>query len=123
MFETILDSKLKRIKGNLLDFSNETSNRINKSIKSFLNEDIHLAIDIQLLKRSIKNFVSLYDFYNQMFAELGEKLSSSSSMHSVFIEINLWSRGHRRGVDDRITYSIIGKRVTHHKVFCNVLMR
>lgn len=222
MFETILDSKLRKIRDNLLDFSNETADRIKKSTESFLDEDTQLAIeliettseinkksenieyeclkilglqqpvakdlrlgaailrtatelerinilsayisrysidaakkdsnyykpphisfmshtvqnmlkdavgsllseDIQLLKRSTKNFVSLQDFYNQMFAELGEESSSNAYMHSILIGRNLLSMGHHiMGMDDRIAYSIIGKRVTHHKVFYNVLMK
>lgn len=221
MFETILDSKLKKIRDSLLDFSNETADRIKLSTDSFLSEDTQLAMDIiettskinkesenieyevlkilglqqpvakdlrlgaailrtstelerinilsayisrysidasakdsnyykplhisfmsqtvqnmlkdavgsllsediQLLKRSTKNFVSLQDFYNQMFAEIGEE-SSNASMHSVLIGRNLLSMGHHiMGMDDRIAYSIIGKRVTHHKVFYNVLMK
>jgi phosphate transport system protein len=222
MYRTILENKLKKITNNLLDYSNETADRIKNSVESFLNEDNQLAKeiievtseinkksedieyeclkilglqqpvandlrlgaailrtstelerinilsayisryaidstkkdsnfykpphitfmsqtvqnmlkdgvgsllsgDIQLLKRSTKNFVSLQDFYNQMFSEHGDETSSNSSMHSILIGRNLLSMGHHiMGMDDRIAYSIIGKRVMHHKVFYNVLMK
>jgi phosphate transport system protein len=222
MFGTILENKLKKIGSSLLDYSNETADRIKKSTESFVNEDTNLAMeiientsdinkesedieyeclkilglqqpvakdlrygaailrtatelerinilsayisrysidstqkdanfykpphlifmsqtvqnmlkdgvgsllseDIQLLKRSTKNFVSLQDFYNQMFSEYDEDKSSSASMHSILIGRNLLSMGHHiMGMDDRIAYSIIGKRITHHKVFYNVLMK
>jgi phosphate transport system protein len=222
MYGTILENKLKKTKDDLLDYSNETADRIKKSTESFLNEDIQLAMDIiestskinkvsedieykclkilgllqpvakdlrlgaailrtstelerinilsayisrysidaskkeakyykpphisfmsqtvqnmlkdgvgsllsediQLLKRSTKNFASLQDFYNQMFSQYDEDKSSGKSMHSILIGRNLLSMGHHiMGMDDRIAYSIIGKRVTHHKVFYNVLMK
>lgn len=83
-----------------------------------------LSGDIQLLKRSTKNFVSLQDFYNQMFTEYDDELTSNSSMHSILVGRNLLSIGHHiMGMNDRIAYSIIGKRVVHHKVFYNVLMK
>jgi phosphate transport system protein len=222
MYGTILEKKLKKISSSLLDYSNETADRIKRSTESFMNENTRLAVDIieatseinkksenieyeclkilglqqpvakdlrlgaailrmstelermnilsayisrysidaaqkdskyykpphilfmsqtvqnmlkdgvgsllskdiQLLKRSTKNFVSLQDFYNQMYAEFGEQSSSNASMHSILIGRNLLSMGHHiMGMDDRIAYSIIGKRVTHHKVFYNVLMK
>lgn len=221
MYATILENKLRKITDNLLNYSNETADRIKNSVESFLNEDTHLAKkiievtsdinkesedieyeclkiiglqqpiakdlrlgaailrtsielerinilsayisryaidstkedhnfykpphikfmsqtvqnmlkdgvgallseDIQLLKRSTKNFVSLQDFYNQMFSQSGENFSSNSYMHSILIGRNLLSMGHHiMGMDDRIAYSIIGKRIMHHKVFYNVLM-
>lgn len=222
MYVTILENQLEKIKDELLDYSNETSERITKSVESFINEDmyrskeiieetnkinkkseeieygclkilglqqpvakdlrlgaailrtstelerinllaayvarysidslkknsnffkpIHITLmshtvqnmlkdgvgsliseDIQLLKRSTKNFVSLQDFYNQMFTEYGEDKTSNSSMHSILVARSLLSMGHHiMGMDDRIAYSIIGKRIMHHKVFYNVLMR
>jgi phosphate transport system protein len=222
MYVTILENQLEKIKVNLLDYSNETSERITKSVEGFINEDmyrskeiieetneinkkseeieyeclkilglqqpvakdlrlgaailrtstelerinllaayvaryaidslkknsnffkpIHITLmshtvqnmlkdgvgslmseDIQLLKRSTKNFVSLQDFYNQMFKEYGEDNTSNSSMHSILVARSLLSMGHHiMGMDDRIAYSIIGKRIMHHKVFYNVLMR
>jgi phosphate transport system protein len=222
MYVTILENKLKKITDNLLDYSNETSDRIQESVSCYMNEDIKsakeiiedtsrinkeseeieynvlkilglqqpvakdlrlgaailrtstelerinilsayisrysidstkkgsnfykpshinfmshtvqnmlkdgvgslLSGDIQLLKRSTKNFVSLQDFYNQMFSEYGTETSSNSSMQSILIGRNLLSIGHHvMGMDDRIAYSIIGKRIVHHKVFYNVLMK
>lgn len=222
MYVTILENQLEKITNNLLEYSNETSERIVKSVDGFVNEDIlrsreiieetskinkkseeieyeclkilglqqpvakdlrlgaailrtstelerinllaayvarysidslkkrtnffkpiHLTLmshtvqnmlkdgvgsllseDIQLLKRSTKNFVSLQDFYNQMFSEYGEDKTSNSSMHSILVSRSLLSMGHHiMGMDDRIAYSIIGKRIMHHKVFYNVLMR
>ena len=222
MYVTILENKLRKITDDLLDYSNETSDRINKSIECFLNEDedlakeiiedtsrinkeseeieygclkilglqqpvakdlrlgaailrtstelerinllsaytarysidslkkgsnyykpVHLNFmshtaqnmlkdgvgsllrgDIQLLKRSTKNFVSLQEFYNQMFLEHGDETTSKSSTHSILVGRNLLSIGHHiMGMDDRIAYSIIGKRIMHHKVFYNVLMK
>lgn len=222
MYVTILENQLEKIKDNLLDYSNETSERITKSVEGFINEDVYrskeiieetnkinkkseeieygclkilglqqpvakdlrlgaailrtstelerinllaayvarysidslkknsnffkpihitfmshtiqnmlkdgvgslISEDIQLLKRSTKNFVSLQDFYNQMFMEYGEDKTSNSSMHSILVARSLLSMGHHiMGMDDRIAYSIIGKRIMHHKVFYNVLMR
>jgi len=221
MYGMILENKLKKLSGDLLDYSNETADRINSSTCSFLDGDVHLAKviiestseinkrsedieqgclkilglhqpvardlrlgaailrtstelerinilsayisryaidstekdskfykpphikfmsqtvqnmlkdgvgsllsgDIQLLKRSTKNFNSLQDFYNQMFSEYSDDISNAS-MHSVLIGRNLLSMGHHiMGMDDRIAYSVIGKRVMHHKVFYNVLMK
>lgn len=222
MYGMILENKLKKISSDLLDYSNETADRIKNSTGSFLNGNVHLAKetiestsetnkksenieyeclkilglhqpvardlrlgaailrtstelerinilsayisryaidstekgldfykpphikfmsqtvqnmlkdgvgsllseDIQLLKRSTKNFVALQDFYNQMFSEYGDDNSSTASMHSILIGRNLLSMGHHiMGMDDRIAYSIIGKRVMHHKIFYNVLMK
>jgi len=222
MYVTILENQLEKITDNLLDYSNETSERIIKSVESFIREDsilskdiiekttqinkkseeieydclkvlgllqpvakdlrlgaailrtstelerinllsayisrysidslkkgsnfhkpIHITLmshtvqnmlkdavgslltgDVQLLKRSTKNFVSLQDFYNQMFAEYGDDNTSTSSTYSVLVARNLLSMGHHiMGMNDRIAYSIIGKRIMHHKVFYNVLMK
>lgn len=98
--------------------SQTVQNMLKDGVGSLLSEDI------QLLKRSTKNFVTLQDFYNQMFSEYGDDNSSAASMHSILIGRNLLSMGHHiMGMDDRIAYSIIGKRVMHHKVFYNVLMK
>lgn len=99
---------------------------MSQTVQSMLKDGVGslLSEDIQLLKRSTKNFVSLQDFYNQMFSQHGEETSINSSMHSILIGRNLLSMGHHiMGMDDRIAYSIIGKRVMHHKVFYNVLMK
>jgi phosphate transport system protein len=59
-----------------------------------------------------------------MFMEYGEDKTSNSSMYSILVARSLLSMGHHiMGMDDRIAYSIIGKRIMHHKVFYNVLMR
>jgi len=98
--------------------SQTTQNMLKDCVGSLLSEDV------QLLKRSTKNFVSLQNFYNQMFSKYDEDKSSGASMHSILIGRNLLSTGHHiMGMDDRIAYSIIGKRVTHHKVFYNILMK
>jgi phosphate transport system protein len=77
--------------------------------------------DIQLLKRSTKNYATLQDFYNQMFAQYD---TEASTAHIVLVGRNLLSMGHHvMGMADRIAYMIVGKRVMHHKVFYNVLMR
>jgi Phosphate uptake regulator len=77
--------------------------------------------DIQLLKRSTKNYATLQDFYNQMFAQYD---TGASTAHIVLVGRNLLSMGHHvMGMADRIAYMIVGKRVMHHKVFYNVLMR
>jgi phosphate transport system protein len=99
---------------------------MSQTVQNMLKDGVGslLSGDVQLLKRSTKNFVALQDFYNQMFSEYGDDNSSNSSMHSVLIGRNLLSMGHHiMGMDDRIAYSIIGKRVMHHKVFYNVLMK
>ncbi|MEN4006239.1 MAG: phosphate uptake regulator PhoU [Methanobacteriaceae archaeon] len=102
-----------------LTFMSQTAqNMLKDSVGSLLNEDI------QLLKRSTKNFVSLQGFYNQVFSNYDEDKSSGTSMHSILVGRNLLSTGHHiMGMNDRIAYSIIGKRVTHHKVFYNILMK
>jgi phosphate transport system protein len=80
--------------------------------------------DIQLLKRSTKNYVTLQDFYNQMFAQYNDDTLGSSQTYLILVGRNLLSMGHHvMGMADRIAYMIIGKRVMHHKVFYNVLMR
>ena len=98
---------------------------MSQTVQNMLKDGVGslLSGDIQLLKRSTKNFNSLQDFYNQMFSEYTES-SSNASMHSILIGRNLLSMGHHiMGMDDRIAYSVIGKRVMHHKVFYNVLMK
>lgn len=83
-----------------------------------------VAQDIQLLKRSTKNYVPLQDFYNQMFAQYEGEDIGSSSTHLMLVGRNLLSMGHHvMGMADRTAYMIVGKRVMHHKVFYNVLMR
>ncbi|MDO8870961.1 MAG: phosphate uptake regulator PhoU [Methanobacteriaceae archaeon] len=83
-----------------------------------------IAQDIQLLKRSTKNYVPLQDFYNQMFAQYDGEEIGASSTHLILVGRNLLSMGHHvMGMADRIAYMIVGKRVMHHKVFYNVLMR
>lgn len=80
--------------------------------------------DLQLLKRSTKNYVSVQDFYNQMFEDYNEITDSSSHTYLILVGRNLLSMGHHiMGMGDRIAYVIIGKRVMHHKLFHNVLMR
>jgi len=80
--------------------------------------------DLQLLKRSTKNYVSVQDFYNQMFEDYNEITDSSSHNYLILVGRNLLSMGHHiMGMADRIAYVIIGKRVMHHKLFHNVLMR
>jgi phosphate transport system protein len=87
-------------------------------IGALLNEDL------QLLKRSTKNYVSVQDFYNQMFEDYNEITDSSSHTYLILVGRNLLSMGHHiMGMADRIAYVIIGKRVMHHKLFHNVLMR
>ena len=83
-----------------------------------------VAQDIQLLKRSTKNYVPLQDFYNQMFAQYDGENMENSSTHLMLVGRNLLSMGHHvMGMADRTAYMIVGKRVMHHKVFYNVLMR
>ncbi len=98
--------------------SQTVQNMLKDGVGSLLSEDI------QLLKRSTKNFVALHDFYNQMFSEFGDDNSSTAAMYSILIGRNLLSMGHHiMGMDDRIAYSIIGMKVVHHKIFYNVLMK
>lgn len=83
-----------------------------------------IAQDIQLLKRSTKNYVPLQDFYNQMFSQYDGETMGSSAPHMMLVGRNLLSMGHHvMGMADRIAYVIVGKRVMHHKVFYNVLMK
>jgi len=102
-----------------LTFMSQTAqNMLKDGVGALLSEDV------QLLKRSTKNFVSLQDFYNQMFSKYDEDISSAESVYIILIGRNLLSMGHHiMGMDDRIAYFIIGKRVTHHKVFYNILMK
>lgn len=83
-----------------------------------------LTEDVQLLKRSTRSYVNLQDFYNQMFSEYDEITHGGSQTSLILVGRNLLSMGHHiMGMADRIAYSIIGKRVMHHKLFHNILMR
>ena len=83
-----------------------------------------IAQDIQLLKRSTKSYVNIQDFYNQMFSQYNDDSLGSSSTYLMLVGRNILSMGHHvMGMADRIAYMIVGKRVMHHKVFYNVLMR
>lgn len=78
--------------------------------------------DIQLLKRSTKNYLQLQEFYNQLYESQKDFIESSGNL--LLVARNLLSMGHHvLGMDDRIAYMIVGKRVIHHKVFYSVLMK
>lgn len=100
-------------------FMSETVQKmLQDGVGALLNEDL------QLLKRSTKNYVVVQDFYNQMFGEYNDITNSSSHTYLILVGRNLLSMGnHIMGMADRIAYSIVGKRVMHHKLFHNVLMR
>jgi phosphate transport system protein len=100
-------------------FMSETvQNMLQDGIGALLNKDL------QLLKRSTKNYVTVQDFYNQMFEQYNEITNSSSHTYLILVGRNLLSIGnHIMGMADRIAYYIVGKRVMHHKLFHNVLMR
>jgi phosphate transport system protein len=100
-------------------FMSETvQNMLHDGMGALLNEDI------QLLKRSTKNYVAVQDFYNQMFEDYNDITNSSSHTYLILVGRNLLSMGnHIMGMADRVAYYIIGKRVMHHKLFHNVLMR
>ena len=98
--------------------SQTVQHMLQDGIGALLNEDL------QLLKRSTKNYVSVQDFYNQMFEDYNDITDSSSHTYLILVGRNLLSMGHHiMGMADRIAYVIIGKRVMHHKLFHNVLMR
>ncbi len=100
-------------------FMSETvQNMLHDGIGALLNEDL------QLLKRSTKNYVTIQDFYNQMFEQYNEITNTSSHTYLILVGRNLLSMGnHIMGMADRIAYFIVGKQVMHHKLFHNVLMR
>ncbi|MDI6703034.1 phosphate signaling complex PhoU family protein [Methanothermobacter wolfeii] len=78
--------------------------------------------DIQLLKRSTKNYLQLQEFYNQLYESQKDFIESSGNL--LLVARNLLSMGHHvLGMDDRIAYMIVGKRVIHHKVFYSMLMK
>jgi phosphate transport system protein len=59
-----------------------------------------------------------------MFEEYNDVTNSSSHTYLILVGRNLLSMGnHVMGMADRVAYSIVGKRVMHHKLFHNVLMR
>jgi len=99
---------------------------MSQTVQSMLKDGVGALIskDLHLLKRSTKNYSSLQDFYNQMFLQYDESIFGSSHMYLMLVGRNLLSMGHHvMGMADRIAYTIVGKRVMHHKVFYNVLMR
>jgi phosphate transport system protein len=99
---------------------------MSQTVQSMLKDGMGalVAQDIQLLKRSTKNYVTIQDFYNQMFSNENDESLGSSQTYNILVGRNLLSMGHHvMGMADRIAYMIIGKRVMHHKVFYNVLMR
>ncbi|SCG86349.1 phosphate signaling complex PhoU family protein [Methanobacterium congolense] len=100
-------------------FMSETVQKmLQDGVGALLNEDL------QLLKRCTKNYVVVQDFYNQMFEEYNDVTNSSSHTYLILVGRNLLSMGnHVMGMADRVAYSIVGKRVMHHKLFHNVLMR
>ncbi|GAB4305903.1 MAG: phosphate uptake regulator PhoU [Methanobacteriaceae archaeon] len=98
--------------------SQTVQSMIKDGVGALINKDLHL------LKRSTKNYSSLQDFYNQMFMEYDDSVFGSSHIYLMLVGRNLLSMGHHvMGMADRIAYTIVGKRVMHHKVFYNVLMR
>jgi len=99
---------------------------MSQTVQSMLKDGMGalVAQDIQLLKRSTKNYVNIQDFYNQMFSKQNEDTLGSAQTYNILVGRNLLSMGHHiMGMADRIAYMIIGKRVMHHKVFYNVLMQ
>lgn len=102
----------------LMFMSQTVQNMLKDGIGSLINQDI------QLLKRSTKNYNNLQDFYNQMFSEYDELTHGGSQTYLILVGRNLLSMGHHiMGMADRIAYSIVGKRVTHNKLFHSLLMR
>jgi phosphate transport system protein len=98
--------------------SQTVQNMLQDGVGALINEDL------QLLKRSTKNYVAVQDFYNQMFEDYSDITHSSSHTYLILVGRNLLSMGnHIMGMADRIAYYIVGKRVMHHKLFHNVLMR
>lgn len=101
-------------------------NFMSQTVQAMIKDGVGALIsqDIQLLKRSTKNYVPLQDFYNQMFSQYDGEEMAASSTHLMLVGRNLLSMGHHvMGMADRIAYMIVGKRVMHHKVFYNVLMK
>lgn len=102
----------------LLFMSQTVQNMLKDGVGSLINQDL------QLLKRSTKNYNNLQDFYNQMFREYDELTHGGSQTYLILVGRNLLSMGHHiMGMADRIAYSIVGKRVMHTKLFHNLLMR
>lgn len=102
----------------IMFMSQTVQNMLNDGVGALLNEDI------QLLKRSTKNYNNLQDFYNQMFTEYHEITHSGSHTYLILVGRNMLSMGHHvMGMADRIAYSIVGKPVMHTKLFHNLLMR
>jgi len=102
----------------ILFMSQTVQNMLKDGVGALLNEDL------QLLKRSTKNYNNLQDFYNQMFAQYSEITHGGSHTYLILVGRNLLSMGHHiMGMADRIAYSIVGKRVMHTKLFHNLLMR
>ena len=102
----------------LMFMSQTVQNMLKDGIGSLINTDL------QLLKRSTKNYNNLQDFYNQMFSEYNEVTYGGSHSYLILVGRNLLSMGHHvMGMADRIAYSIVGKRVMHNKLFHNLLMR
>jgi phosphate transport system protein len=67
--------------------SDTVQNMLQDGIGALLNEDV------QLLKRSTKNYVSVQDFYNQMFEDYNEITNSSSHTYLILVGRNLLSMG------------------------------
>jgi phosphate transport system protein len=102
----------------LIFMSQTVQQMLNDGVGALLNEDV------QLLKRSTKNYNNLQDFFNQMFDDYSEISHGGSQTYLILVGRNLLSMGHHvMGMADRIAYSIIGQRVMHNKLFHNLLMR
>ncbi len=102
----------------LMFMSQTVQNMLKDGVGSLINQDL------QLLKRSTKNYNSLQDFYNQMFGEYNEITHGGSQTYLILVGRDLLSMGHHvMGMADRIAYCIVGKRVMHTKTFHNLLMR
>lgn len=102
----------------LMFMSQTVQNMLKDGVGSLINQDL------QLLKRSTKNYNNLQDFYNQMFSEYNELTHGGSQTYLILVGRNLLSMGnHIVGMADRIVYSIVGQRVMHNKLFHNLLMR
>jgi phosphate transport system protein len=102
----------------IMFMSQTVQNMLKDGVGALLNNDI------QLLKRSTKNYNNLQDFYNQMFSEYNEITHGGSHTYLILVGRNLLSMGHHvMGMADRIAYCIVGKRVMHTKLFHNLLMR
>ena len=102
----------------IMFMSQTVQNMLKDGVGALLNEDI------QLLKRSTKNYNNLQDFYNQMFSEYSEITHGGSHTYLILVGRNMLSMGHHvMGMADRIAYSIVGKRVMHNKLFHNLLMK